>query len=97
MDYKEIKDIAGTYVMTLHKRAILRAHEMGFDFSEDDYKWVIGFSIMADLATNEHLMDAAINSEGYKWPITKLFGIPVEIDHHNPDSIQLWENVTNRV
>jgi len=43
------------------------------------------------------IKDAAINSEGYKWPITKLFGIPVEIDHRNPDSIQLWENITNRV
>jgi len=48
MNYKEIKEITCTYVMTLHKNAILRAHEMGFDFSEDDYKWVIGFNAMAD-------------------------------------------------
>lgn len=78
------------YITTLRKGAILRAHKMGIDFSEDDYKWIIGIKALTDIT-------AAGSTVYLNWPITKLFGISVEIDAHNPHSIQLWENITNTI
>jgi len=81
------------YIMGLYKFAILRADKMGFNFQKGDYKWKIGIDVMADLATSELIMEKLT----YLTPITTLFGIPVEIDTDDPHSIQLWENIKNKV
>jgi hypothetical protein len=76
------------YMMGLYKFAILRADKMGSIFQKGDYKWKIGIDVMADLS---------IEKLTYLTPTTTLFGIPVEIDTGDPHSIQLWENITNKV
>jgi hypothetical protein len=81
------------YMMGLYKFAILRADKMGSIFQKGDYKWKIGIDVMADLSTSDLIMETLT----YLTPTTTLFGIPVEIDTHDPHNIQLWENITNKV
>ena len=57
-------------------------------FNPYNYKWILGRNIVLKLKAET---DAIIlNSDEF---IT-LFGIKVEFDHVNPDTMELWKNIT---
>lgn len=69
-----------------------KSERLGIYFNPDDYKWVLGIHVVSDLEYNNHYYTVS----GQDCPRT-LFGIVVEIDYHNPDNIQLWENITDKL
>ena len=79
------------YFKMLFDFAAYRSRKLGFPFRREEYKWIIGIKILEELKTNTCEITVEI-SDG---PIT-LFGIAIEIDHENPNNIQLWENITNK-
>jgi hypothetical protein len=68
-----------------------RAERLHIPFDDNDYKWILGVRVVRDLEylTHSAYIDAS--------DIRTLFGIVVEIDYHNPNNIQLWENITNKL
>ena len=68
-----------------------RTERLGINFNLADYKWVLGMNVIRDIEYNNHYIVS-----GQDCPRT-LFGIVIEIDYHNPDNVQLWENITNKL
>jgi hypothetical protein len=62
-------------------------------FNPDDYKWVLGVKVIHDLEISQHY--SYIAKCAYENIV--LFGIPVEVDVINPDNVQLWENITDKI
>ena len=69
-----------------------RTEKLGIPFKREEYKWVLGVNVINDIDITENLVMAVYPDQ----PRT-LFGIVVEADFHNPNNIQLWENITNKV
>ena len=61
----------------------------GFVYKEN-YNWVLGYEIMHELETVGKIKIK-------KTVASKLFGIEIEIDHLNPRTIKLVEDITSSV
>ena len=72
--------------------AMYRTEKLGMSFIRDDYKWLLGIEVIRDLENNAYY----VTSEFPDIPRT-LFGIIVEPDYHNPNNVQLYENITNKL
>ena len=68
-----------------------RTEMLGKTFKEEDFKWVLGSRVLNDIIPRIEYVRVHPDQ-----PVT-LFGVIVEHDHYNPDTIQLWENITNKV
>lgn len=80
------------HLYKLMNLAIARTESLGITFKREDYKWVLGVRVINDI-------DNSNEFTRYIYPdqARTLFGITVEADFHNPNNIQLWENITNKV
>ena len=78
------------HLYSLLSLAKCRAESQGIPFKREDYKWVLGVKTYYKLELNYHFNIV------YNEP-RMLFGIVVELDYHNPDNIQLCENITNKL
>ena len=58
------------------------------DYKPTNYKWSVGREVMRRL--NAHFSDIFTQ----EYTITKLYGIECEIDRKNPDSIRLYELIS---
>ena len=58
------------------------------DYKPTNYKWSVGREVMRRL--NAHFSDVFTQ----EYTITKLYGIECEIDRKNPDSIRLYELIS---
>lgn len=90
-------NVVGTigHLNLLYAFARKRSERYRQSFSSDDYKWILGAKVVHDLEMTQHLsyyMHAAEIGEH-----STLFGIPVEIDYYNPENVQLWENITDKI
>lgn len=72
--------------------AVCRTERLGIPFNREDYKWILGVNVIQELATNTHYEMAEFPDR-----LRTLFGVVVEADYANPNNIQLWENITNKV
>lgn len=79
------------YLSEILALAEQRAEKLGNAFKEEDFKWTLGVNVLIDVVAKTEYIK--IHSDQ---PVT-LFGIMVEHDCFNPDTIQLWENITNKV
>ena len=79
------------YLRNILALAEQRAEKLGKIFKEEDFKWTLGVNILSDIVAKTEYIK--IHSDQ---PVT-LFGVIVEHDYFNPDTIQLWENITNKV
>ena len=68
-----------------------RTESLGIAFKREDYKWILGINIIADIETHHSYIDHLASG-----PMTFL-GIVVEPDYNNPNNVQLWENITDKV
>lgn len=80
------------HLKTLLDFAICRTEKLGIPFRDEDYKWLLGIKVINDLMM-DNVYQISVNPDRMR----TLFGIAVEPDFHNPDNIQLWENITNKV
>lgn len=78
------------YLIRLYNLAVLRNNTL--HFNRDDYKWVLGIKVVNELENRNEIYRSAIYPEQ-----PTLFGIVVDVDFKNPDNIQLWENITNKL
>lgn len=78
--------------------AINRTESQGITFKREDYKWVLGVRVIHDLeeSYNPTPYDRYV-LELYPNKQRTLFGIALEADYKNPNNIQLWENITNKL
>lgn len=58
------------------------------DYKPTNYKWSVGREVMRRI--NEHFSDVFTQ----EYTITKLYGIECEIDRKNPNSIRLYELIS---
>lgn len=58
-------------------------------FRTEDYKWKLGSKIVNEILP----IHVNVNTTEKR----TLFGIDVEIDFENPDNLQLFEDITNKV
>ena len=72
--------------------AVCRTERFGIPFKREDYKWVLGVKVIQEIENNSYYVMAELPDR----PRT-LFGVVVEADYANPDNVQLWENITNKV
>lgn len=79
------------YLRKILALAEQKAEKLGEVFKEEDFKWTLGVNILSDIVANTEYIK--IHSDQ---PVT-LFGVTVEHDCFNPDIMQLWENITNKV
>ena len=80
------------YLYKLMNLAVVRTEGLGIPFKREDYKWVLGARVINDIDTNSNYICSLYPDQ----PRT-LFGIVIEADYHNPDNVQLWENITDIV
>lgn len=80
------------HLMRLRALAESRTEMQGIAFNPDDYKWVLGVKVINSIENKSYYVMAEFPDR----PRT-LFGIVVDRDFHNPDNVQLWENITNKV
>lgn len=80
------------YLYGLLNLAEMRTEKLGIPFKREDYKWVLGARVITDID-----MDTNFQRSLYPDQPRTLFGVVVEADFHNPDNVQLWENITNKV
>lgn len=57
-------------------------------FDPENYKWVLGRNIILKLKAETGAV--IVNWDTF----STLFGIPIEFDHVNPDTMELWKNIT---
>lgn len=79
------------HLYSLLSLAEYRAETQRIPFKREDYKWILGVKVVHELMLNNALKIRAYDCH------QEIFGIIVEIDHHNPDNIQLWENITDKL
>lgn len=72
--------------------AMCRTERLGVPFKREEYKWILGVKVIQELETNTHYVMAEFPNKS-----RTLFGVVVEADYANPNNIQLWENITNKV
>lgn len=63
----------------------------GQNFSSEEYKWRLGTRILNDIDVK------AYNFLAKKQEPIYLFGIVVEVDYYNPDNVQIFEDITNKI
>lgn len=63
----------------------------GRDFRPEDYKWRLGVKVLRDI--DLRAFNAFINIAEPLY----LYGIVVEIDYINPNNVQLFEDITNKI
>lgn len=80
------------HLMMLLDLANARTERLGIPFKREDYKWVLGVNVIYEIETKSYYVMAEFPDK----PRT-LLGVQVELDTCNPDKIQLWENITNKV
>lgn len=80
------------HLQMLFDFAACRSRKLGFPFRKEEYKWILGIKILEELK----MKTCELTVEIPEGPMT-LFGIAVEIDHENPNNIQLWEDITNKI
>ncbi len=59
----------------------------GRDFKHEDYKWKIGAKVLEEARLEPPFM--------MKKPT--IFGIELEIDYENPNNVQIFEDITNKI
>ena len=92
MDIISENNRAIEYLYTLLNSAEMRTEKLGIPFKREDYKWVLGVRVINDIDTSMDFIRSI-----YPNQLRTLFGIVVEADYHDPDNVQLWENITNKV
>lgn len=80
------------HLMMLLDLANARTERFGIPFRREDYKWVLGVKVIHELENNTYYVMAEFPDRQ-----RTLFGVVVEADYANPNNIQLWENITNKV
>jgi hypothetical protein len=55
-----------------------------------EYRWTLGVKVIQDL-------DLVSVQRIWNDEHMELFGIPVEIDFNNTETVKLWKNITNEV
>lgn len=85
-------EMAIEYLYKLLDLAEARTEKAGVAFKREDYKWVLGIKVICDIDTRKEYVNALYPDQ----PAT-LFGVTVERDYANPDNVQLWENITNKI
>lgn len=64
----------------------------GLMYKSQDYKWVLGTKVIQELKLrNRFTIVSEIEEPIY------LFDIVVEIDYRNPNNVQLFEDITNKI
>ena len=63
--------------------------KMEKNFRPEDYKWKIGVKVLQEAKLLPPCME--LNEK------TTLFGIAVEIDYVNPNNVQIFEDITNKI
>lgn len=86
------KNYAVDYLYKLMSLAEARTEKLGIPFKREDYKWILGVRVINDI----NISNALVMTACQDCPRT-LYGIVVEADHANPNNVQLWENITNKV
>ena len=61
----------------------------GFNYHAEDYKWRFGQAVI-----DEYIGDIR---QPNAFEIATLYGIEVEIDYKNPNNLQLFEDITNKI
>lgn len=92
MDIISENNRAIEYLYKLLNSAEMRTEKLGIPFKREGYKWVLGARVINDIDTSRNFIRSIYPDQ----PRT-LFGIVVEADYHNPDNVQLWENITDIV
>lgn len=92
MDIASENNRAIEYLYTLLNLAEMRTEKLGIPFKREDYKWILGARVINDIDINKNYIRSLYPDQ----PRT-LFGVVVEADYHNPNNVQLWENITNKV
>lgn len=69
-----------------------RTELAGYTFRESDYRWRLGIAVLSDLQIKNRIY---MRQEFDTVPM--LFGIAVDVDYVNPDNVQLWENIVNKL
>ena len=80
------------HLMMLLHLAIARTEGLGIPFKRENYRWVLGVKIIHEIETKTYYVMAEFPDRQ-----RTLFGVPVDMDMCNPDNIQLWENITNKL
>lgn len=62
----------------------------GREYKAEDYKWKLGAKVIYDIQPHEFTHKTANEK-------MTMFGIEVEIDYINPNKLQLFEDITNKV
>lgn len=86
------QNYAVDYLYKLMILAEARTEKLGIPFKREDYKWILGARVINDISISNDLVMTACQD----CPRT-LYGIVVEADYANPNNVQLWENITNKV
>ena len=77
----------------LYDLAVCKTESQGIPFKSEEYKWVLGAKVIHELETNYDIYQVTTDPDTPR----SLFGIVVEADIYNPNNIQLWENITNKL
>ena len=64
------------------------------NFDPGEYKWVLGTSVVSELTNT--VISRYQTAMSFDKP-RALFGIEVETDYKNKDTIALYENITNKI
>lgn len=92
MDIASENNRAIEYLYTLLNLAEMRTEKLGIPFKREDYKWILGVRVINDIDINKNYICSLYPDQ----PRT-LFGVVVEADYYNPNNVQLWENITNKM
>lgn len=64
----------------------------GLSYNSREYKWLLGTKVIQELKLrNRFTIVSEIEEPIY------LFDIVVEIDYRNPNNVQLFEDITNKI
>ncbi len=66
------------------------------DFKSDDYRWKLGAAVIYDLDSMYHY-GIALQTMLHSDEVPTLFGIKIDIDYENPYTLQLFEDITNKI
>ena len=80
------------HLALLYDLAVCRTERLGFSFKGEDYKWILGVKVLQAIEDNTYYIMSEFPNKR-----RLIFGIEVETDYSNPDNVQLWENITNKL
>ncbi len=80
------------HLVLLYNLAKKRAYDNRDGYFPEGYRWRLGIQVLSDLQKDYYFLR---NSDPTVKPM--LFDIPVDIDYENPENVQLWEDITNKL